>query len=223
MRRLAISLAFALGLSIGAAHSSAAVISFELQHGFPEDLRVDATLDDSIAGSVKLDINVVTDGDNPLTGDIFAVGIGFSSDPTSYSNGDVWGDYDGAILSFLGLDSVYGIGDSFFSLFLNDSITSTSFIFEGVGLSDFALIATALHYVHDPSPQPEILFSTRGSDRCHQCGRTSCEHKPEYTLAKKWDTVPPPPGEEEVPEPATLTLMGGALLALIAIRRKRQA
>lgn len=187
-------------LLAAAAVAPAAMISYTLDQGGPSGLRIDALLDDqSVAGSLQVTLSVVTDATNTLTGDIFAVGFGFNGSPSSTSGTDIWGSYTGSLLAAVPpLDAIYGIGPNASALLINNQITSTTFTFGGLDVSDIALIGAGLHYVGPPGVKSGPL-----------------------SLGIQWGAPPAAGGNTEVPEPGTMTLLGGALAALVLMRRRR--
>jgi len=204
----------------------AAMVSFGLDDGFGF-VDVDVTLEDVAPDTVEATISVAPG--SPLTGDIFAIGIGSSGAAPGISGDDVWGDYADAPFPILGLSSIAGIGDSFLSIFFDDDITSTVLTLSGVSLEDISLVGVGLHYLSVASnqtlpypgyPGGPVVVQTSGSyGHGHTCYFDCGPKVPKLTF--EWGTPPPPGGGEEVPEPATLGLMGAGLLGLVYFRRRK--
>ena len=211
------------------------MVTFGLDQGFGI-VDVNVTLEDTGLDEVTATISV--DPLSTLTGGIFAIGIGSTGAAPGISGADIWGDYSDAPFPILGLSSIAGVGGiPWLSIFFDENIDSTVVTLTGVDVLDISLVGVAMNYLGPNvalnqtvsswigTATPILSTGLNGTSHTHYqgCGHTcyfDCGPSvPKLTF--EWGTPPPPGGGEEVPEPATLTLMGAGLLGLMYFRRRR--
>lgn len=201
------------------------MISFSLSNFGSDDVNFVVKLSDGAdsadAGYLQIDVSVVPTVAFPNTGDINGLFVGFGDDndaatilalnAPSTTTGGAW--YGADVTELFsggngGCNNLNGAGgvpassvDLGFTLGVCGSssglLTSSTVFLQGLEIGDLNAIGGRVQTVGLPPN------GGGGSSKVFL------------------GTIPPPPGDEEVPEPATLTLMGAGLLGLIYFRRSR--
>lgn len=201
----------------------AAMVSFGLDDGFGI-VDVNVTLEDTGVDEVTATISV--DPLSFLTGDIFAIGFGSTGAAPGIAGPEIWGDYSGAPFPILGLSSIAGVGYiPWVSIFIDEGIDSTEVTLSGVDVLDISLVGVAMNYLGPNVGLNQTLPRLGGHTHYTGCGHTCFECGPKVPPKTfEWGSPDggPPGGGDEVPEPATVTLMGAGLLGLVYFRRRRK-
>jgi len=219
-----------LALAAAVPSANAAMISFSLGSFGSDPLNVVVTLSDgadsATAGYLQIDLDVTPTGGSPNTGDLTGLFVGFDDEdaadpilllqtfPTTTAGG-AWFDPAGDVTAVLvpapgGCNAFNGDGnvpinsvDVRFDLGIcgssGGSLTSTSVFLQGLSIGNVTAVGARAQSV--------------GS------GPNGGGGSSKLFLG---DIPPPPPGDDEVPEPATVTLMGAGLLGLMYFRRRRK-